>query len=161
MRRADHAFSLIEVIIVVAICSVVMVLFGSLFFGGWANYEATLARVDLQEKIDNFFIVLTEDVMEANISTISNNGHDLTLTYPSGFSFGSISYSLANGQVTRTTSGAAEEMQTLIAQDVLGTSAFSQDATVSGIVVCQVDLAQQVFGRTVSASGMKRLALRN
>ncbi|HOD12769.1 MAG TPA: prepilin-type N-terminal cleavage/methylation domain-containing protein [Candidatus Omnitrophota bacterium] len=162
MRRADRAFSLVEVIVVVAVCAVVMVLFGSLFVGSWVDYEATMARVNLQERMDNFFIVLEEDVLEASDFTISNNDQRLFLTYPaSGFSFSSVSYDFGNGQAVRTTAGTVTGTQTLIVQGLQATSLFLEDASVPNVVVCQLDLEQQVFGRTVSLRGLKRLALRN
>jgi|GEM_PF-1310084 len=161
--RNQNAFSLIEVIIVVAITSVVFLLFGSLFFGSWADYEATLSRVGMQEKMDTFFAVLEEDVMEADSFTIGNGGQQLTLTQPASanFNYSTIVYDFTGGQIIRTATGTSGGVQTLVARGVQAASNFSIDVTVANVLVCQVTIFEQVFGRPVTIEGTKRLGIRN
>jgi len=163
-RKSQDGFTLVEVMVVTGIMAIVIVLFGSLFFGNWVNYEATLSRVDLQEKTDNFFAVLEEDVMEAENFVIANAGKQLTLTYPADpwFDFSTIVYDFtADGTVVRTTTGIETGTQALIAQGLEASSVFAEDSAVANVLVCQLNLSEQVFGRTVALEDTKRLALRN
>ena len=155
--RLSKAFTIVEVLFAIAIAGVGIVVLGSVFLGSWVNYEVTLSRTHLQEKMDSFFAVLEEDVMESNSFLIVDNGTSVILTYPLGFSFDQIGYRfLGNGSVIRKT----DIIETLISSGVGAGSVFLEDAT-AGVLICHLELEENPFGKTITLFGEKKITVRN
>jgi len=155
--KSRKAFTIVEVLFAVAIAGVGIVVLGSVFLGSWVNYEVTLSRTHLQERMDSFFAVLEEDVMEANSFSIIENGSSVILTCPSGSLVHQIGYRfLGNGSVIRKT----DIIETLISSGVGAGSVFLEDAT-AGVLICHLDLEENPFGKTVTLSGEKKITVRN
>lgn len=112
MRRLHSAFTLVESVVVLAILSITIALFYSLFVVNWIALERQISLVDLEAQADMILERMSAEAQPAASFTVAGDGKAITLTLLDATN---IVYTLANGG-TLTRSDSVGNM--LLAQNV-------------------------------------------
>ncbi|MCB9771853.1 MAG: prepilin-type N-terminal cleavage/methylation domain-containing protein [Candidatus Omnitrophica bacterium] len=103
MQRNKHAFTLTELVVVLAIFSVFIGLFSTVFVHNWGAYEERIKRANLWGEANQCFEQMSLDGRNARLINVATTGTDKTATFYSGSGGTDIVYTIANtGQVSRT-----------------------------------------------------------
>lgn len=104
--KMKKGFTIVEMVVVLAILGVGIGLFYSIFYVNWSATEQNLRLIDLQEDADSIIENISFDAKFAESFVVSANGKSVVLSYSDPIAYPDITYTFnVNSQIVKTVAG--------------------------------------------------------
>ena len=155
-REGNRAFTLIEIITVVAIIGITSALFYVTFLLNWAGFYNQISRVNLWQDANDIIDDVSSYGKVARSAVVSSNHKVLTLNLPDGTS---VVYSIVNGspygQLQRVKGGTTK----IFSNNIVYTNSSFNATTYSFII--NLALEDKVFNRNIDVKTSTEICFRN
>jgi len=94
-------FSLIELMVVVAILGIIILGLVTFFTGGTKSWVAGQSQLKAQREARQAMDIMVREIREGNSFTISTDKKSITISYPTSFEKGPVTYSLSSTTISR------------------------------------------------------------
>ena len=155
-RKGNKAFTLIEIITVVAIIGITSALFYVTFLLNWAGFYNQISRVNLWQDANDIIDDVSSCGKLARSAAVSSNHKVLTLNLPDGTS--SV-YSIISGSPYGWLQKAAGGTTKILSKNI-GFTDSSFDATTYSFII-NLALKDKVFNRNIDVKTSTEICLRN
>ncbi|OPX30935.1 MAG: hypothetical protein B1H08_00190 [Candidatus Omnitrophica bacterium 4484_171] len=155
-RKGNKAFTLIEIITVVAIIGITSALFYVTFLLNWAGFYNQISRVNLWQDANDIIDDVSSCGKLARSAAVSSNHKVLTLNLPDGTS--SV-YSIISGSPYGWLQKAAGGTTKILSKNI-GYTDSSFDATTYSFII-NLALKDKVFNRNIDVKTSTEICFRN
>ena len=109
----QKGFSLIEMMVVVAILGLIVLGLVTFFTGGAKSWVAGQSQLEAQRNARQAMDRMVREIREGNSFTISTDNKSVTISYPTSFGKSSVTYSLSSTTISRDGSPVINNVKTL------------------------------------------------
>ena len=112
-KHNQKGFSLIEMMVVVAILGLIVLGLVTFFTGGAKSWVAGHSQLEAQRNARQTMDLMVREIREGNSFTISTDNKSITISYPTSFGKSSVTYSLSSTTISRDVSPVINNVKTL------------------------------------------------